>query len=111
MTVPRLADLRGDRRRRAVATAAAVVVGLGLVWVHWLGLLLAGALVALPQERVRRGIAAALCFGTFVLCVFLVEFALVGALGKFGGMGTVATLPVAIALGLPTFGSLSRAIV
>ncbi|WP_267639513.1 hypothetical protein [Haloarchaeobius amylolyticus] len=106
-----LAPLREDDRRRRLATVSAVVLGLALAWVHWLGLVVAGALVALPQSSLRRGLGASLAFAGLVLLGFLADLALAGALDGFAGLGTLALLPVAIGIVLPLFGALSRAII
>ncbi|WP_439026368.1 hypothetical protein [Haloarchaeobius sp. DT45] len=105
-----LASLREDDRRRRLVTLAAVVVGLALAWVHWLGLVVAGAMVALPQRSVRRGFAASVGFAVLVVGGFLAELTWSGALDSFAGLGTLAVLPIALGVVLPVFGALARAI-
>ncbi len=105
-----LDDLRADRRQRLAATAAAVVVGIGLATLHWAGLLIAGALVALPQRSVSRGIAAGLGVGVLVVVAFLVSLALAGTLGPTLAMGQPSLLALGIGLLLPPLGSLVRGI-
>ena len=103
-----LDDLRADRRRRRGATALALAVGLALVVVHWAGLVLLGALVALPQRTVGRGVVAGVGAGALVVLAFLADLALAGVLGPVLGMGQPAWLALAIGLGLPALGSLAR---
>ncbi|MFW5948424.1 MAG: hypothetical protein ACOCSD_02360 [Halolamina sp.] len=111
MTPGSLTALRRDSRRRLVVTVALVGVGLGLALVHWAGLLVAGALVALPQRSFLQGVAAGASFGVLVVVAFLAVFALAGTLGPVLAMGQPTWLAVGIGLGVPTVGSLSRGIV
>ena len=111
MTPEFLEDLRADDRRRAAVTNGAVLLGLGLSLFHWFGLFLAGAMAALPQRTVPRGIGAGLGVGVLAVVVFLGQFWLAGTLGPVLGMGQPAWLALAIGLGLPTFGALVRGVV
>lgn len=103
--------LREDRRRRLAVTATAALVGLALAILHWAGLLVAGALVALPQRSLSRGIAAGVGVGVAVVLGFLVVFALSGTLGPVLAMGQPGLLALGIGLLLPPFGSLLRGVV
>ncbi|WP_435349627.1 hypothetical protein [Haloarchaeobius sp. HRN-SO-5] len=112
MTVDRLDDVRSDDRDRWALTAVAVLAGVGLSLVHWSGLLVAGALVALPQRSVARGLAAGVGVGVLVsLVAFLVPLTLTGSVSSVAEMGVVAALPVGIGLALPAFGALVRGLV
>ena len=103
--------LRTDRRRRLLATVTGAVVGLALAPLHWSGLLLAGALVALPQRSVPRGVAAGLGVGVAVVVVFLAWLVVAGTLGPVLGMGQPAWLALGIGLALPAFGAVVRGVV
>lgn len=92
-----------------VAIVVAVVVGLGLAWFHWLGLLLGGMLVGFVARTFRRALLAGLGFGVVVLAVFAVTVA--GSLGQTLAMTPPIYLTIGAALGLPTFGALVRAVV
>jgi hypothetical protein len=94
--------------RRVALTALAVVVGVALANVHFLGLVVGGALVSLPQRSLARGLLAGFCFGGVVLTVFLVDLAAVDAAGAFFRFGLLRDAAVAMALGFPTFGALAR---
>lgn len=94
--------------RRAGLTVLAVVVGIALASVHWLGLVAGGALVALPQRSLPRGLLAGFLFGGVVLAVFLVDLSAAGAAGGFLRFGLLRDVAVAMGLGLPTFGALAR---
>ena len=111
MTPEFLEDLRADEKRRVAATNGAVLLGVGLSLFHWSGLLLAGALAALPQRTIPRGIAAGFGVGVLAVVVFLGQLWLAGTLGHVLGMGQPAWLALALGLGLPTFGALVRGIV
>ena len=106
-----LTDLRDHRRSRLAATALAVVLGLALALFHWVGLVLAGALVALPQRSLRRGVAAGAGVGVLVVAGFLTSFALAGTLGPALAMGQPTALALGIGLVLPLLGSLARGVV
>jgi len=106
-----LDDLRGDRRQRLAVTTVAVVVGFGLATLHWAGLLIAGALVALPQRSVSRGLAAGVGVGVLAVLAFLATLALAGTLGPTLAMGQPSLLALGIGLLLPPFGSLLRGVV
>lgn len=106
----RLAAIREDRRRRLAATAVAVVLGLGLSLVHWSGLLLAGALVALPQRSFGRAVAAGAGVGGLVVVGFLARLALAGTLDPTLAMGQPTWLALGMGLLLPAFASLLRGV-
>lgn len=106
----RLDDLRADVIRRRLATLGAVVVGLAVVWLHWLGFVLGGALVALVQPTIRRGLLAGLGFGVVCWLAFASWLALGGTLAVFLGMGQVLTVTTAIPLAGSLLGSLARGI-
>jgi hypothetical protein len=105
-----LGSLRDDDDRRRLATAAAAVVGLGLAWVHWLGLFVGGALVAIPRRRFLTAPLFGLGFGVLVLVAFGAWLVLVGSLGPVLGMGQVTFVAVGTGLGLPLVGSLVRGV-
>ncbi|MFC7097817.1 hypothetical protein [Halobaculum marinum] len=69
---------RSDRVTRYSATVLAVVAGLGIASVHWLGIVAGAALVALPQRTTVRGLVAGVAFGALTLCVAAVGLLLVG---------------------------------
>ncbi|NHN40716.1 hypothetical protein G9C85_03575 [Halorubellus sp. JP-L1] len=94
--------------RRVGLTALAVVVGVALATLHPLGLVAGGALVALPQRSLPRGLLAGVLFGGVVLAVFLVDLAAAGAAGGFLRFGLPRNVAIATGFGLPTFGALAR---
>ncbi|MFB6354532.1 MAG: hypothetical protein ABEJ92_10665 [Halobacteriales archaeon] len=106
-----LRSLRADDRRRAAVVAAGVVLGLGLGYLHWLGLVLGGALVAIPARSVPRGLAAGLGLGVLELVVFGGLLFAHGALGPALSTGTVGLVGVAVGLAGPLLGSLVRGLV
>lgn len=107
----RLATIRADDRHRVAVVAVGLVLGLGLGAVHWLGLVLGGAVVALPARTVPRGIAAGVGLGVLELAVFGGLLAAQGALGPALETGTVGGVAVAVGLVAPVLGSLVRGIV
>ncbi|MFD1645399.1 hypothetical protein [Haloarchaeobius litoreus] len=111
MTPEFLTELREDDSRRVAATNGAALLGVGLSLFHWSGLLLAGALVALPQRTIPRGIGAGFGVGVLAVVVFLGQLWFGGTLGLVLGMGQPAWLALALGLGLPTFGALVRGVV
>ncbi|MFB6165851.1 MAG: hypothetical protein ABEJ31_11890 [Haloarculaceae archaeon] len=104
----RLDAVRADERRRWLLTAGAVVLGLALAWVHWLGFAVGGALVALPQRSLARGLLVGLGFGALALLAFAAWLATAGALDTYLAMGQVLAVSVAIPLAGGLLGSLAR---
>lgn len=91
--------------------AVVVAVGLGLVlsWLHWFGLVLGGALVAVTAPSLRRGVVGAVGFGAVVLVAF--ALALGSATWVVLETTPVVYLVVGAAVGLPVLGSVLRGIV
>lgn len=101
-----LRRVRTQPRAHRLALAATVVVGLALAWIHWLGLLVGGALVGFVAPTVRRALLAGVGFGLVVLVVFAVTLG--SSVGKALAMAPASYLAIGAALGLPVFGSLFR---
>jgi hypothetical protein len=98
--------LRARPRTRRVATLAAVVVGLGLATVHWVWLVVGGAMVGLTRGSLPRALLAGLLFGALALAVSLGPFG-------FDPSAVLALAPagyvwLGAGLVLPTFGALAR---
>lgn len=106
-----LAALRADERRRAGLIAVGLAVGLGVGSLHWFGLVLGGALVALPARSVRRGLVHGLSLGLVALLAFAALLAGHGALGPALGTGPVGALTLGIGVAAPLLGSLVRGLV
>ncbi|WP_424017001.1 hypothetical protein ACOZ4N_14090 [Halorientalis pallida] len=104
----RLDALRAAPRHRRLAAVGAVVVGLVVVPLHWLGFVLGGALVALTQPSLGRGLLAGLGFGVLSWLVFALWLAGTGNLPLFLGMGQVFAVTTAIPLVGSLLGSLAR---
>ncbi|SDF38247.1 hypothetical protein SAMN04488067_10412 [Halorubrum xinjiangense] len=107
---PSLRDrVRTEPRPHAVAVIGALVAGVGLASLHWLGLIAAGALASLAAPTVRRGAGYAL--GAGVVCLAAFAASLGPAAGAASDMLPVVYVTVGAGLGLPLFGSLTRAVV
>jgi len=104
-----LDQARTRRRSHAVALALASGIGLLLAWLHWSGLVLGGALVALVAPSIRRGAAYALAFGVLVLVAFAVSIGDSALLVP--EMRPIVYVTVGAGIGLPVLGSLARGIV
>jgi len=114
----RLAAVRAQARRvreestaHWVALSVAIVVGLVLSTVHWLGLVVGGALVGLVAASLPRALLSGLGFGLLVATIWALLLALSGALGDVTAMGELAGLGLLVALLAPVFGSLARGLV
>ncbi|MEF8801721.1 MAG: hypothetical protein V5A38_10410 [Halolamina sp.] len=103
--------LRNTPSRRRWATNVAIFAGLAFAVVHPIGLLVGGALTALPQRRLSTGLLGGLGFGLFTLAVFGARLAVQGALGTAIATGEIVAVAVATALVLPLLGSLTRGLV
>jgi hypothetical protein len=107
-TLDRLFALQRVPRRRGLATAGALVLGVLLGTVHWAGLLVGGALVGLCQPTLGRALVAGLGFGVAVLAVVTLRFALAGTLGAVLGTWPLVGVGVAVALVAGPVGALAR---
>lgn len=107
----RLAELRANDRQRALVIAVGVIVGLGLGAVHWFGLVLGGAIVALPARTIPRGLAAGLGLGVAGLVVFTALLAAQGALAPALTTGVVGGISLAVGFAAPLLGATVRGIV
>lgn len=98
--------VRTDSQIHALVLALAILIGVALAWVHWFGLVLAGALVGIVSPSLWRAIAAGFAVGLVVLVVFTLTLG--DALGPTLEMTPIVWVAVASALGLPVLGSLVR---
>ncbi|WP_277553880.1 hypothetical protein [Halobaculum limi] len=87
-----------DRRSRWAATALAVIAGLGLASVHWVGLIAGAALVALPQRSLGRGVLVGVVFGVLTLAVMAFGLVLAGPAATATASAMPAPLGVAVAV-------------
>lgn len=104
----RLADLRTDERRRRLALAAAGLVGLGLAWLHWTGLVLGGALVGLTRTSVPRAVVSGAAFGGLVTLLGVVLTPTLGFV-EFASLHVLGGATAAVGVVAPVWGSLLRA--
>jgi len=104
------AALRRDDRRRRVALAVALVAGVAAAWLHWIGLVVAGALVGLTRRSLPRALAAGVAVGAAVLATFVLLSPALAA-GELLALGQPAYVAVGSALALPLLGSLTRGVV
>jgi hypothetical protein len=105
-----LADLRTNDAQRRAALVAAALVGVLAASVHWLGLVVAGALVGLVSEDLPRALAAGLAVGVLVLVVHVGASPVMGP-GEFVGLAPASYVGVGAALVAPLWGSLVRGVV
>ncbi|WP_162991556.1 hypothetical protein [Halostella salina] len=106
----RMATFRADDRQRRIGLAVALVVGVGVAWLHWLGLVVAGALVGLTCRSLPRALAAGIGVGVVVLATFVLLSPTLAA-GELLALGQPAYVAVGSALALPLLGSLTRGVV
>lgn len=108
-----LASIRTNSRRRWSVVVLGVLAGMLLAQFHWLGFVVGGALVALPQPSLGRGLVAGFGFGVVAWCWFVATIALQGqtVLAVYTGMGEVFALSVAIPVVGGLLGSLARGVV
>lgn len=109
-TPARLAAARAQPGRRRWLLLSAVVLGLALAWLHWLGLFVAGALVGLASRSLPRAVAGGVATGVLVLAVHLLASPVMSP-AEFASLTPLSFLTVGLALVGPTWGSLVRAVV
>jgi len=86
----------------------ALLVGLALASVHWLGLFLGGAIVGWTWPTTGRATVAGAGFGLGVLLTFGITLALADVLDMALTLGPITPLTIGMALFLGTLGGLSR---
>ncbi|WP_293030624.1 hypothetical protein [Natronococcus sp.] len=104
-----LERVRTEPRAHWLAVLVVVPIGLALAWLHWLGLVAAGALVGFISPTVWHGLAGALGFGILVLAAFAVGLG--DSAWRVLEMTPAVYVTVASALGLPALGALFRGVV
>ncbi len=105
-----LASLRGSPRRRRIALAVALAFGIGLGWVHWIGLVVGGVLVGLLSETLPKAITAGVVLGVLVLIAHVLASPSMGVL-EFLAVTPLSYVSVAVAIVAPVWGSVARAVV
>jgi hypothetical protein len=104
----RLDAIRSTPRDRWLVSLGGALVAFAVVTVHWLGFVLGGAVVALAQPSLRRGLLAGLAFGVLAWLAFAGWLAFTGDLARYLGMGEVLAVSTAIPLVGSLLGSLAR---
>ncbi|ELZ25708.1 hypothetical protein C475_09624 [Halosimplex carlsbadense 2-9-1] len=107
----RLYAAQTNPRDRWALVAVATAVGLALGTVHWVGLLVGGALVGFCWPTLRRALVAGLGFGVVVLLAMAVQFALAGSLDEYLAMGQLLAVSVAVPLVAGPLGAAARGLV
>lgn len=107
----RLASARDRRRTRRLGFTVAVVVGLAVAAVHWVGLFLGGALAGLFARNLPRAVAAGVAFGLVALVAFAAWLGVQGAVGVYLETGQLLAVSVAIPVGAGAVGALVRGLV
>lgn len=104
----RLYAAQRDARERWALTVATAVVGLGLAWIHWAGLLVGGALVGLCWPTLRRAVVAGVGFAVVVLVATAAQFWAAGTLGKVLGATPLVYVAVAAPVVAGPLGATAR---
>ncbi|MFB6075017.1 MAG: hypothetical protein ABEJ89_08400 [Haloarculaceae archaeon] len=104
-----LAALRADDARRRGALVVALALGLGLAWLHWIGLIVAGALVGLTRRSLPRALLAGLGVGVLSLAALI---ALTPGLApaELLALAPASYVTVAAAVLAPMWGALARGV-
>lgn len=105
----KLTALRTDETRRRQALTGAVLLGLVLAWIHWVGLIVAGALVGLTRRRGRWAVLSGIAFGALALLLTILLSPM--SVGEFAALKSVNYLTTASGLLLPAWGSLARYVI
>lgn len=106
-----LTVVRQEPRYHWAGFLLAVVAGLVVASVHWVGLVVGGALVGLVASDLLRALLAGLGFGLLAVTLWAGSLWWVGSLGAVLAMGELALVSVAIGLLTPVVGSLIRGVV
>lgn len=106
-----LQTVREDPFIHWVTLAGALIAGILLAQLHWLGLVAGGALVGLVTTSLLRALLAGVGFGITVLFIWAGTLAAAGSLGNVSSMGELAALGVGIGIAAPVLGSLVRGVI
>jgi len=106
MSAP-LEAMRETPRYRSLVIAIAAVIGLLLGSVHWLGLLVGGALVGAPAKTTRRALVFGAGFGVLAWAVFAASQFQAGV-GPYENAVSLLGLSVAIPVVLGVVGASVR---
>jgi hypothetical protein len=105
-----LAAARKRPNRRRSLLLAAALLGLALAWIHWLGLFVAGALVGFASRTLPRALAAGLAVGLLVLAVHVLASPVM-SVGELASLTPLSYVTIGLAVVVPLWGSLVRAVV
>ncbi len=107
-----LQRLREDPSYRWLGTFVGASLGLWLAWVHWIGLVVGAALVAVPRRSLPRGLLAGCCFGGLAVVLNAGAIGATGAeaLETYLRMGPAFWASVATALLAGAVGGLVQAL-
>lgn len=94
----RLYVAQATGRERWALALGATAVGLALAAVHWVGVVVGGALVGLCWPTLRRALVAGLGFGVVVIVAAAARFAIAGTLADV--LATWPLVGVAVATSL-----------
>ena len=103
-----LERVRTEPRLYAAGLAVMIVIGLAVSTLHWLGLVVGGALVGIVSATLPRAVGAGLLFGVVVLAVFALSLG--GSATAVPAMAPIVYVTVGAAIGLPVLGSLLRGV-
>lgn len=106
-----LETVRGDPRRRLPGFTVAGLVGIGLAGVHWVGLIVGGALVGAFGRDIREAVAAGAGYGAVTWLFFLGATWLTGNATAVVETGRIAVLSALVTTSLGGFGALARGLV
>lgn len=102
--------LRDDGRRRRIAFVGAVVVGLGLAWIHWAGLVIAGALLGVTRQRLLTAVLAGFGFGVIAVALSVLAVPAV-SITAFTTLTPLNYATLIAGVLLPIWGSLIRYVI
>jgi len=105
-----LTEARSRPYRRRSLLVAALVAGVLLAWLHWVGLVLGGALVGLASRTLPRAVVGALVLGLLVLGTHVVASPTMGV-GEFLALRPLTYVTLGLAVVGPVWGALVRAVV
>lgn len=103
----RVESVRTDPRRRRAALFGAVLVGILLARIHWLGLVLAGALVGVTRTTTPRAVLSGVAVGLATVPGTVLLAPAIGGT-EFLALDPVNYVSVGIAVVAPAWGGLVR---
>lgn len=102
--------IRSNNTRRRIAFVGAIVSGILLTWIHWTGLVIAGAIIGITRRRLVTAILAGFGFGLASIGLTVAVVPVISVV-EFTTLTPLNYATVMAGILLPIWGSLTRYVI